>query len=95
MARRFGACLRPRVKEEWSWGPRIESHVGLPEWSLLFLLPVSLPLSLCVSLMNKWIKSLKKKKVCGKCTGGMGLRGSPEDRVSEPLADKTFGIINF
>ena len=33
--------------------PRIESHVGLPAWSLLLPLPVSLPLSLCVSFMNK------------------------------------------
>ena len=32
-------------------GSRIESHVGLPAWSLLLPLPVSLPLS--VSLMNK------------------------------------------
>ena len=28
--------------------PRIESHVGLPAWSLLLPLPISLPLSLCV-----------------------------------------------
>ena len=28
---------------------RIESHVGLPMWSLLLPLPVSLPLPLCVS----------------------------------------------
>ena len=33
------------------WGPGIESHIGLPAWSLLLPLPVSLPLS--VSLMNK------------------------------------------
>ena len=33
--------------------PRIESHVGLPAWSLLLPLPVSLPLSFSVSLMNK------------------------------------------
>ena len=33
--------------------PRIESHVRLPAWSLLLPLPVSLFLSLCVSLMNK------------------------------------------
>ena len=32
-----------------SWGPGIESHVGLPAWSLLLPLPVSLPLSLCLS----------------------------------------------
>ena len=42
------ACLWPRA---WSWGPRTESHIGLPAWSLLLPLPVSLPLppSLCVS----------------------------------------------
>ena len=32
-------------------GPRIESHIRLPAWSLLLPLPVTLPLSL--SLMNK------------------------------------------
>ena len=39
----------------WAQGviPGIESHVGLPAWGLLLPLPVSLPLSLCVSLMNK------------------------------------------
>ena len=35
----------------WDPGPGIESNIGLPAWSLLLLLPVSLPLS--VSLMNK------------------------------------------
>ena len=50
------ASLRPRA---WSWSPGIESHVGLPAWSLLLPLPVSLPLCVCVcvcvcvSLMNK------------------------------------------
>ena len=36
--------------------PRIKSHIGLLEWSLLLPLPVSLhrpPLCVCVSLMNK------------------------------------------
>ena len=33
--------------------PGIESHIGLPEWSLLLPLPVSLPLSLSLSIMNK------------------------------------------
>ena len=28
---------------------RIESHIGLPAWSLLLSLPMSLPLSVCVS----------------------------------------------
>ena len=36
--------LQPGV---WSWRPGIESH-GLPAWSLLLPLPVSLPLSLYV-----------------------------------------------
>ena len=35
----------------WSWGPGIKSHIGLPIRTLLFSLPMSLPLS--VSLMNK------------------------------------------
>ena len=30
-----------------------ESHIRLLAWSLLLPLPMSLPLSLCVSLMNK------------------------------------------
>ena len=30
-------------------GPRIESHIGLPAWSLLLPLPVSLPLSVFLS----------------------------------------------
>ena len=46
VAQQFGACLWPRAQ---SWRPGIESHVGLPAWSLLLPLPVSLPLSVCVS----------------------------------------------
>ena len=42
--------------------PGVESCVGLPAWSLLLHLPVSLPLSFSVSLMNKSIKSLKLNK---------------------------------
>ena len=34
-------------------GPGIESCIGLPVRSLLLRLPVSLPLSLCLSLINK------------------------------------------
>ena len=34
-------------------GPGIESRLGLPAWSLLLPLPVCLPLSQSVSLMNK------------------------------------------
>ena len=40
-----------------SWSPRIESRVGLLAWSLLLPLPVALPLSLSMSIMNKQIKS--------------------------------------
>ena len=54
MAQQFSACLWPRAR---SWSPGIESHVGLPAWSLLLPPPVSLPLSL--SIINKSI--LKKK----------------------------------
>ena len=50
VAQQLSICLRPRA---WSWRPRIESHIGLPAWSLLLPLPVSLPLSLSVSWINK------------------------------------------
>ena len=50
VAQWFSACLWPRV---WSWSPGIESHIRLPAWGLLLLLPVSLPLSLCLSWINK------------------------------------------
>ena len=30
-------------------GPGIESHIGFPAWSLLLPLPMSLPLSVCLS----------------------------------------------
>ena len=49
-AQRFSTCLWPRAR---SWSLGIESCVGLPAWSLLLPLPVSLPLSLSVSIMNK------------------------------------------
>ena len=41
----------------------MESRIGLPEWSLLLPLPVSLPLSLCVSheKINKILKKKTKK----------------------------------
>ena len=48
---RLSICFRLRV---WSWGSRIESHIGLPECSLLLPLFVSLPLSVCLSWINKW-----------------------------------------
>ena len=44
------ACLWPGAR---SWSPGIEFCVGLLAWSLLLPLPVSLPLSLCLSLINK------------------------------------------
>ena len=56
VAQWFSACLPPRA---WSWGPGIESHLGLPAWSLLLPLPVSLPLLLSVF---QWINKILKKK---------------------------------
>ena len=52
VAQRFSADFSPGCDPG---DPRqgIESHVRLLAWSLLLPLPVSLPLSLCVSLMNK------------------------------------------
>ena len=49
VAQQFNACLGPRV---WSWNPGIESRIWLPAWSLLLPLPISLPLSLCLSWIN-------------------------------------------
>ena len=46
MAQWLSICLWFRL---WSWGPGIKSCNRLPAGSLLLLLPVSLPLSLCVS----------------------------------------------
>ena len=43
-------CLWLRVGSQ---SPRIESHMELPAWSLLLPLPMFLPLSLSMSLMNK------------------------------------------
>ena len=39
VAQRFSACLWPRRR---SWSPGIESRIGLPAWSLLLSLPLSL-----------------------------------------------------
>ena len=50
VAQQLSICLRFSA---WSWGLRIESHIGVPAWSLLLPLPVPLHLSLSVSLMNK------------------------------------------
>ena len=55
MAQRLRVCLWLRV---WSRSPGIESHIGLLAWTLLLLLPMSLPLSLCLS----WIHKIFKKK---------------------------------
>ena len=46
-------CLWLRA---WSRSPGIKSHIGLPAWSLLLFLPMSLPLSLCVS--HEWINKI-------------------------------------
>ena len=50
VAQWLSICLQLRV---WSWGPGMELHIGLPTGSLLLPLPVSLPLSLCLSWINK------------------------------------------
>ena len=42
VAQWLSICLPP---SSWSRGPVVKSHIGHPSWSLLFLLPVSLPLS--------------------------------------------------
>ena len=51
-------CLQLRA---WSWGPGIKSRIRLPAGSLLLPLPMSLPLSVCLSWINKW-NLLKKEK---------------------------------
>ena len=50
VAQWFSVCLWSRAR---SWGLGIESRVRLPTWGLLLPLPVSLPLSLCLSRINK------------------------------------------
>ena len=50
VAQRLSSCLRLR---SWPRGPGIESHIGLPAGSLLLPLPMSLPLSSCLSWINK------------------------------------------
>ena len=47
VAQQLSACLRPRAR---SWSPGINSHIGLPAWSLFLSLPMSLPLCVCVCL---------------------------------------------
>ena len=62
MAQRFSARLWPRAG---SWSPGIESHVGLPAWSLLLPLPVcrSDSPTHCVSGENKQNLYKKGKEV--------------------------------
>ena len=43
VAQWLSGCLGLKA---WSQSPRIESHIGVPAWSLLLSLPVSLPFSL-------------------------------------------------
>ena len=52
----FQTLLQTYSKQTvWSWGPEIESQIGLPEGSLLLSLPMSLPLSLWpLSLCLLW-----------------------------------------
>ena len=50
-------CLQLRA---WSRGPGIKSHIGFPPGILLLPLPMSLPLSVCLSHLNR--QNLKKKK---------------------------------
>ena len=49
VAQQFSAAFSPGPDP----GDLIQSHIELPAWSLLLPLPVSLPLSLCMSLINK------------------------------------------
>ena len=46
VAQQFSAAFSPRAR---SWRPGIESHVGLPAWSLPLSACVSASLSLCLS----------------------------------------------
>ena len=50
VAQQLSVCLWLRSR---SWRPGIESRVGLPAWSLLLPPPVSLPLSLSMSIIHK------------------------------------------
>ena len=59
-------CLWLRL---WSRGPGTQSRNRIPVGSLLLPLPMSLPLS--VSLKNRYMKNLKKKKKNKKRWGGL------------------------
>ena len=80
VAQQLGVCLQLRV---WSRGPGIESPIWLPVESLLLPLPVSLPPSLCVSWINKYI--LKKEATCDKI-------GCSEDMLLEYLSGELEAI---
>ena len=58
MTQRLSVSLWLRT---WSWRPGTESCVGLPAWSLLLPLPVSLPLSLCLSFIYSWETHRKRQ----------------------------------
>ena len=60
VAQWLSICLGLRL---WSWGPGIESCIGLSAWSLLLLLPVSLPFSVCLSWINKMFTKNNKKTI--------------------------------
>ena len=50
MAQWLSIC--PQLRS-WSWGPGIQSCIGLLAWNLLLPLLVSLPLSVCLSRISK------------------------------------------
>ena len=60
MSRNWGPEKKETIKRAPGWfsgcdpqSPGMESHIGLPAGRLLLPLPVSLPLSLCVTIINK------------------------------------------
>ena len=58
VAQQFSAASSPRHDP----GDLRSGPCGLPAWGLFLPLPVSLPLSLCLSWINKILKKEKKKK---------------------------------
>ena len=61
-------CLGGSAVEHLPSGPGIESHIGLPAWSVLLPLPVSLPLS--HEKINRILKNKNKKVNPRKKAGG-------------------------